>query len=331
MKGPQVLMHLSDTIYVGVGDGSEGLLYIEDYATLEVGHQYIGYYSGSYGVIVVDGPGTSMSTWTNSDTTVGYIGTGELVIQNGADVFTGVTSGYATLGFINGSQGTAIITGNGSVWTIASSLIVGRGDNNKDPGNPGVGILKVQRGGLVIADTMSVGQTSYAPKGTLNFTIGDNGSGADACGKINVSGTVRLSEAYLQIDVDPGTNLTLGAQYVLVDYGSLGAGASYKQFIGINDGDIYTSPRGYYFQIDYDADLGGGDHAITATVTNLPPCVVEMEDLYLLIYQWTNGGCGPPDNCLGADINIDTNVNLADFSRIAAYWQSGCPEHWPWQ
>ena len=328
LRDSDTLLRLSDHLYVGLNDGSHGQVLITEGAVFESAEQHVGYYAGSYGKITVDGPGSKMKTWINNKITViGRNGTGELLVQNGGYVETGSS---AVLGYSNGSQGTAEITGSGSSWTCSGNIYIGRG--TASTGDPGIGILKAARGGQVQTVLMYVGYSSYNSQGTLDFTIGNTGTGVVNCGLIEAD-TIRLdtSTAFLQMHVDPGVNLTTGTQYTLVDYQTLGTTYDYKQFAGIDEGDIYTSPEGYNFRINYATDLGGGDLAITATVVDIPPCVVDVTDLYLICNHWLETGCSSSDWCSGADLDLNNDVNLGDFVYIAQNWLTNCPVSWPWQ
>ncbi len=325
IKGNGTLMRLSDHIYVGQKDGSHGEFIVEDGAVFEFSEQYAGYNAGSYGKITVDGPGSQMLTWVNNKyTTIGHSGTGELLIRNGGYART---DGTTLIAHANGSHGTVTVTGAGSLWLITNYLTVGRGDGT--PPAPAEGILRLARGGKVTANNVAVG-TGIHGHGTLDFVIGNTTAGAVNCGLLETP-SITLTNAELEIHVDPGVNLTVGTQYTLADYVTLGQGDWYLQFNGIDEGDIYTSPEGYHFRINYATNLGGGDLGITATVTELPPCVVDDVDVYLLTAHWLDTGCSDPNWCDGADLDFSTSVNLGDFYQIALSWLSSCPMDWPWQ
>jgi len=310
---------LYDYLYVGGHAGSHGELWITDGSVFNTSIVYVGRYAGSFGKVVVDGSDSELKTTTN----IGYLGTGELYVRNGGYV---LANNGLVIGYANGSHGTAEITGAGSLLSTTHGVTVGRGDGST--GQPGTGILKLSKGGKVETSGLNVGYSGYNEHGTLDFIIGNTGAGTVNCGFIETS-DVYLHIAYLQMHVDPGANLTVGSQYTLVDYE--GMSAVYNRFIGIDEGDIYTSPEGYHFRINYATDLGGGDLAITATVVELPPCVVDSVDIFLLMSGWLDSGCGEPDWCRGADLNHSTIVNLHDFSQIAVFWMNDCPALWPWQ
>ena len=326
LKGNGTLLRLSDHIYVGLKDGSEGELIVEDGAVFEFSEQYIGHYAGSYGKVTVDGLGSQMLTWVNNKyLRVGYNGTGELIVSNGGYVRS---DGDTVVGYVNGSRGTVLVAGAESLWSAPSSLIIGRGAGEHP--DPAKGVLILARGGKVEAGTVDIGTSVDQREGTLDFVIGKTGAGSVNCGLLETP-SLDLIIAELEMHVDPGVNLTVGTQYTLVDYATLGSGSSYRQFIDIAEGDIYTSPRGYHFRINYATDLGGGDLGITATVTELPPCVVDGVDLFLLTSQWLNDDCDGTDWCDGADLDYNESVDMGDFAYIGLYWMSNCPVDWPWQ
>ena len=321
LTGASTTMDLSKNLYIGMKDGSFGELIVKDGAVFKSGYlQYFAFSAGSYSKVTVDGVGSQMRT--GDSTYVGRNGTGEAVIKNGGYVYT---KNYIYLGASNDSQGTVEVTGDGSLWEALGGFKIGNGGSSTDP-IPAIGALKMARGGKIKAASVTVGYSSYHAVGTLDFIIGNTGAGAINCGWVETS-TLQLYLAYLEMHVDPGINLTVGTQYTLVDYSSIGTG----RFVGISEGDIYTSPEGYHFRINYATDLGGGDLAITATVTELPPCVVDDVDLFLLYSHWLESGCDSPDWCGGADIDGSTVVNLGDFAEIALFWLDSCPVDWPWQ
>lgn len=115
---------LWETNNLTVGSSGSGSLTIADGARVtslgNLGSGSIGLKTGSEGSVTVTGIGSS---WVvSNDISVGYLGSGSLIIADGAVV----TSGNATdIGTMNGSEGSAIVTGIGSLWN-AKSLIVGR-------------------------------------------------------------------------------------------------------------------------------------------------------------------------------------------------------------
>ncbi len=324
LRGIDTFMRLSDHVYLGLKDGSDGELIVKEGAVLEYSELYAGHSLGGYGKVIVEDLGSQLVTWVNNKyTQIGRLGTGELIIRNKGYARTG---GYAEVGYGDRSHGTATITGKDSLWEIAGVLTVGRGAGY--PSQPAEGVLILARGGKVFANATFIGGATYGGMGTLGFVIGDIGTGAVNCGLLETTSlSIVNAHADFQMNVDPGVNLAIGTQYTLVDYGTLGSG----RFTGISEGDIYTSPEGYHFRINYATDLGGGDLAITATVTDLPPCVVDDVDLYLVTSHWMEAGCEFDNNCDGADLDLNGQVDLGDIATIARQWLAPCPTNWPWQ
>jgi len=124
---------------VDVGRLATGMLTIESGGTLSDGMGAVGGQAGtSRGVVTVTGPG---STWTNTGSLqVGGNSTGTLTIAGGATVTSvGGAIGLGGAGF--GSQGTVVVTGQGSSWSSSPGIEVGT--------LGGTGTLTVADGGTV--------------------------------------------------------------------------------------------------------------------------------------------------------------------------------------
>lgn len=200
---------------------------------------------------------------------IGITGVGELVVDQGSELF----SGGATLGISPGSTGTATITGAGSAWHNSTTLYVGESGNGelrvnaggrvRNPygylgyeagstgtatitgagsrwsnadlfvGGSGSGALTVEDEGHVTADTL------YASLNDLhgNGTIGAAGAILDADLQFNGA---HPGEAVLEFG-DGGTltvKPTFGRNY-------LGAGYRSQGSLTISAGESVTSDRGY--------------------------------------------------------------------------------------
>jgi len=146
-------------LYVGETTGSSRLNIVAGGAVLS-SHSYIGFGTGSNGVVTVEG------TWTSSYLEVGYRGVGRLDITGGGTV---TSSNHSTIG--NYSIGTVNVDGTSSSWTISDGLSIGvyHGD----------GTLNVTHGGTVstTSDTTAIA----IGNGTIP-------SESDARGTVNVDG-----------------------------------------------------------------------------------------------------------------------------------------------
>jgi len=149
----------------------------------EVAQVVIGLESGSDGIVRVDGPGSTLNSPADfaNVLTIGHRGAGALSIQNGGEVLFD----RGEIAYDNGSTGTVIIDGPGSIWGSPGGvgIVVGRS---------GSGSLKIQNGGVIsgsnggagirIADNASAtgavivdGPGSTIPN--ANITVGVSGFG----------------------------------------------------------------------------------------------------------------------------------------------------------
>ncbi len=204
-----------------IGSSGNGSLHISGgaLATQRIsgwGHNYVGYETGSTGIVTVDGRG---SRWTNdrfSKQYIGYRGTGTLHITNGGFVESGGT-GY--IGHSAGSKGTVIINGHGSRWDggyirvgaygegileikNGGSISQGSGYVGRYPGSKGEAIIDGSGSSWACAGDLDVG---FMGQGTISITSGgvascDEGSvGKAGQGQALVDGNAskwRSSEAF---------------------------------------------------------------------------------------------------------------------------------------
>jgi len=130
---------ISDGLHVGYK--GTGTLTVEAGGKVSSRYGLLGSNDGSRGTATVTGDG---ATWMNSgpwpnsgDLCVGKSGTGTLTVEAGGKVSN--WNGY--LGYEDGGQGTATVTGAGATWTSRYSLYVGY---------RGTGTLNVEAGGRVL-------------------------------------------------------------------------------------------------------------------------------------------------------------------------------------
>jgi T5SS/PEP-CTERM-associated repeat protein/autotransporter-associated beta strand protein len=131
-------------------------------ANTSLGGAFLFFQADASGGATVDGPG---SIWTNTGQLfVGDFSAGTLQITNGGSVSN--TNGF--IGFAGLASGTVIVDGSGSTWTNSGNLYVG-GNTVRAAG---VGLLRIQNGGVVKAATTTVWST-----GTLEIGINPNLTG----------------------------------------------------------------------------------------------------------------------------------------------------------
>lgn len=175
----------SSSAAVEVGRYGTGSLVVSDGATLTQSggntatNVYIGRYAGASGVMTVTGGDTEISTATGTfGFYVGYSGTGELIVSDGAKL-----SGFMTIASQAGSQGAVTVTGAGSTASVVGTLSVGQS---------GTGTLNVANGGTVAA----TGYLNIGVAASGSVSVSDIGSSISA-NQIRVgfggSGTLTIS------------------------------------------------------------------------------------------------------------------------------------------
>lgn len=246
---------------VFVGGSGVGELTLQAGGAATAGFTYVGYAAGSSGTLTLSGAET---TFVNSGYFyIGYNGTGTLRVENGASA---VENGYGYLyvGYNNGSQGTATVTGAGSSLSSSQYLYVGYG---------GTGTLNVEDGGSVTTQTLALsrnggsGTVNLSGTGsTLNVThpfgwaFGDHGAAtvnitsgaqldASAGGTgVNGSGTLNVSgggSVLGRIGLSGGT-LNVGAGSTLTDGIDFYRGEATDSTLNILSGGSVSGPFGFY-------------------------------------------------------------------------------------
>ena len=142
------------TEFLTVGHHGAGTLTVSDGGRVASDNGYLGRYSGSVGKATVTGVG---SRWYLAiyPLFVGDEGTGTLMVSDGGVV----ESGSGILGSDSGSNGTATVTGAGSLWDLSyANLYVGSG---------GTGTLNISGGGVVKANTLWASEKDLHGDGTI--------------------------------------------------------------------------------------------------------------------------------------------------------------------
>ncbi len=162
---------------ISIGRNGSGSLTIEDGGRVDSVHAYLGYSHNSEGHVTVSGPSAMWSS--TRSVLVGREGIGSLTIENGGTVSNSNSNsgsnpdGYrASIGDLEGSEGTVIVTGLGSTWINHRRLFVG---------NKGSGTLTISDGGVVRVGsiyTVTIANAATA-EGTLNIgAAADDGPAA---------------------------------------------------------------------------------------------------------------------------------------------------------
>ncbi len=169
VSGPGSTWTLATANSFLIGAGGSGTLLISNGGTVRSGQALIGAYGGSDGHVTVIGPTTAWDTRNNIY--VGFEGSGDLKVQDGAKVSTigpgGPTSAASIyIGLNPGSNGTVTVsstTGNTSVLTASDGIEIGPG---------GTGTLTIEKGGLAGTGFNTIIARNAGGTGTLNL-LGD--------------------------------------------------------------------------------------------------------------------------------------------------------------
>lgn len=179
-------------------------------AGISTAHCYIGEKAASTGVLIVDGPGSTVNYPSKTTTiAVGDNGTGTLTISNGGNV----TGSVNAIGNLAGSHGTATVTGSGSSWNAANSSGAGF-----QVGPAGSGLLIVQDHGLI--------STNYVQGyGTVTFDGATvrAGWGGNLAHGTDVNGWIASSLAQVSIKEGGVTFNTLDQDGITGGWGAINA------------------------------------------------------------------------------------------------------------
>ncbi|MBX9800380.1 MAG: autotransporter outer membrane beta-barrel domain-containing protein [Burkholderiaceae bacterium] len=171
-----------------IGTSGNGTLLINNGGTVHSGQAIIGFGGGSNGHVTVTGLG---SLWDPVDNIyVGFVGTGELNVLEGATVSTMQNGGGAAtiyVGYANGGQGTVNVsssTGNTSTLSVTDDLAIGV---------DGLGTVNVDKGGLItVGDDVQIGNNATG-NGTLHLNGDASGRGIVETGSVVAgAGTINL-------------------------------------------------------------------------------------------------------------------------------------------
>ena len=177
----------------------------------------------------------------------GYSDNGSMEIRDGMEI----TSHFGYIGYKDGSSGNVTVDGTGSTWNVYNGIYVGQNGN---------GILNVNNGGTVIANSVTLG--GEFATGTIHF--GGNSGGILETGTLTASpdqltgtGTINtqglIGDFDLVFDANHGVNQTIVLnnmeQHININLeldGMEGLGVGYRNnaSMAIRDGVKVTSGNG---------------------------------------------------------------------------------------
>ncbi|MCZ7448113.1 autotransporter domain-containing protein [Agrobacterium rhizogenes] len=166
----------SGTVYIGEGATGSGSLTLDNSSSLT-----------SFGTVFVGYGGSSIPSGTG--------GQGNLNILAGSTV----SSDKAVLGQGVGTQGTALVSGAGSGWTVADGIVVG---------NAGVGTLTVTGGGKLVSQTTTIIANLSSASGS-EVTLSRLGSSLESDGALIVG-----NEGDARLTVEAAATATSGSAVI---------------------------------------------------------------------------------------------------------------------
>jgi T5SS/PEP-CTERM-associated repeat protein len=203
-------------------------------------------------ILLASGPNQDIRLNLDLDGTaplgVGHRGTGSLTIRDGARIAT--KGGF--LGYTPGSTGTAVVTGAGSRWDVASPLRVG---------HLGTGELLITDGAAVNTNSFASIGYFFDANGSVTVT-GENSTftsqllrvGERGRGELTIADGARVTASSSEIgseggsplnDAAEGTVTVAGAGTSWITNDTLGIGARGKAELSIADGGLVTCTDGY--------------------------------------------------------------------------------------
>lgn len=218
---------------VVIGAYGTGTLELTNGGTLSSMGGLVGKEDGSTGTVIIDGLGSS---WTATGDglmgrgviQIGNLGDGNLTVRNGGSI--GSVDGY--VGSEAGSESTAAIIGNGSVWTNSRDFFIGHNDRS-------VGDVTVSQGGKLSADgNMQIGNLLGA---TGSLTVTDAGSNVTVGADLNMgwhgNGTLKVLNGASVVTTGATNNILIGNEndavgQVVVDGQGSQLASAYRIIVG---------------------------------------------------------------------------------------------------
>jgi len=320
-------------LVIGNATGSSRL-HIFETGEVRSSHSYIGFGTGSNGVVTVEG------TWTNSYLEVGYRGIGRLDITGGGTV---TSSNHSTIG--NYSTGIANVDGTNSSWTLSDGLSIGvyHGEGTLNITNGGTVTTTASTTAIAIGNGTNPGESDA--KGTVNIdgpgstlnAIGPSIVGRYGSGFLNITNggamSVTAATSGLLVGFEPGSNGTVrvdGAGSKLdilgyLDFGYLGTGS-----LSVTNGGAVSNLNGYIASNSADATGTVTVDGAGSTWTNNG--ILHVASLGTATLTITNGGLVTATTrvWLGASVggNGTINIGAAQGAPAAAPGTLDAPILW---
>ena len=217
-------LSIANDLEIGRGIGASTII-VSNGGQLSTGRSYIGEGSAPTTVTAITATVTGAGSLWDAGGFVGVgnpVGTASLTISAGGKVTAQDTVAISSVGY--GGEGTALVTDPGSQLILGGTTQLAIGEYLG--GGPANGTLTIQNGGLVVAQTVTMGAFGASATGTLNI----NGTP----GAQGVLQTTQLARDQ-------------GSASVSFDGGILRASADSTAFIsGFNPGDIVIQSGGMY-------------------------------------------------------------------------------------
>ncbi|MGD9127297.1 MAG: dockerin type I domain-containing protein [Planctomycetia bacterium] len=351
------------TVESYIGDTATGSVEINGGSSLASHRCYVGNTSGATGTFTITGE-NSLFTIDNNFS-IGYYGTGTLNITGGGAINN---TSASMIGFRIGSSGSAIVDGDGSIWSNNTIYIGSHGNGTLDITNQGLveaydtyiglgsvlhNILTVDGAGSTLrGNRLFVG---YAGSGTLhvlngatahsNNTFGDSNLGYKSSGNGTVTidglGSTWINENSLFVGnegdglltIQNGGLVTVG-EILTIDNNNRG-----NSFINMSDGGVLAIAGDVDDSLTSFLGLVQG----TDTIRWWDPAVADWNLLttatagtdYTLAYI-NDGGDLDGYTLLtvtaieppAGDANFDGQVDASDATILAGNWQAGPGASW---